>query len=264
MLALRALLAGLGLSLAGDARAQDDGVDTPEAIRAWDGAAHGRPPLVAAADAAKDANHYEIGAQTVYTMPPIRGGTNPFGVGFGARVGFVTSHVYVGASFVDYLGGTDVDTSETALLLGAESGYDFGVRVGGGRFSLRPQVGVGMLRITRTDPSLLTVTSVSAPRSAQLGKPDVISQATSSSPSPSSSSSGGSSSTTSGSSAPSPSDQIMVYDVYVQPGITALYSSNAYFIGCNGNLLIVPFLNYGGYQASWLALGVQGQMGFRW
>src|ERR1700690_3817341 len=42
----------------------------------------------------------ELAAQASYVTPPIRGGANPFGAGFGGRVGLVYSGFYVGASVV--------------------------------------------------------------------------------------------------------------------------------------------------------------------
>jgi hypothetical protein len=211
------------------------------------------PETTAAQRVTEDTHHYELEAHSVYTTAPIRGGTNPFGLGFGGRLGFLFSHVYLGAHAVNYLGGTDVDTSETALLLGGEAGYDVATRLGDGWLTLRPQVGVGAVIITRIDPSLLTPrASTTATRSVTIGKPDVVTQATTSS----GGSSGGSSSV--------PSDAIHVSDVYVQPGVTLTYASGAVFAGANGNILIVPGLDYGGYQTTWFAFGLEGRVGLRW
>jgi hypothetical protein len=252
-----AVAATLGLMIARDARADDvvgTTADAPSGGAAALGDAAAVPP--------PGRHHYELGAQAVYTMPPIRGGTNQFG--------FILSHVYVGGSVVSYLGGTDVDTSESALLLGGEVGYDIGTPLGDGWFTLRPQVGVGGVQITRKDPSLLSVASAVTTRAAKLGKPDVITQATSSRPAPASPAAGtsGTSGTpgTSGSTGSSSgaSDTITVSNVYVQPGITALYSADLFFVGANANVLIVPGLDYGGYSTSWFAFGVQGLAGLRW
>jgi hypothetical protein len=223
------------------------------------------PSLGAAAGLAStdDPHHFELTGHTAYTMAPVRGGTNPFGLGFGARLGFVVSHVYVGGLVVGYLGGTDVDTSETALLLGGEVGYDLGTRLGDGWLTLRPQLGVGMVTITRTDPSLLA-TSSSSTSSVKVTKPDVVTQAT---PAPVSSGSSGSAGTitsSGGSSSSAPSDSVSVSNVYVQPGVTLMYSFGSAFAGVNGNLMMIPGLNYGGYQTSWFVFGMEGRFGLRW
>jgi len=189
----------------------------------------------------------------------VRGATNPFGIGFGARLGFLVSHVYFGGSVTSYLGGTDVDTSESAQLFGGELGYDFGIPVGRGFISLRPQVGLGIVRISRTDPSLLATSS----GTAALTAPDVITQATRTA-----GSSGSSGSTTSSSSSlrssSSPSDTITVSNVYLQPGVTALYSIDIVYLGANANILIVPGLTYAGDSTTWLSFGFEGQAGLRW
>jgi hypothetical protein len=257
----------LGVVGVRDARADDVIGSTSDAPSA-DATALGTGAGASASGVAPPGKHtYELGAHADYTMAPIRGGTNPFGVGFGARIGFRLSNVYAGANVVSYLGGTDVDTSETALLLGGEAGYDVGTPLGSGWLTIRPQVGVGGVQITRTDPSLLSSSSSAlSTRTAKLGKPDVITQATRSSPAPISS---GSSGTTSaggggGGSSSGPSDKITVSNVYVQPGVSAVYSADLFFVGMNANYLIVPGLNYGGYSTSWFAFGVQGQAGLRW
>jgi len=211
------------------------------------------PEKTAAERMTDDTHRYELAAHTVYTTAPIRGGTNPFGLGFGGRLGFLFSHVYLGAHAVNYLGGTDVDTSESALMLGGEAGYDLAAHLGDGWLTLRPQVGVGAVIITRIDPSLLAPrASTTATRSVTIGKPDVVTQATTSS----GGSSGGSSSVV--------SDAIHVSNVYVQPGVTLTYASGAVFAGANGNILIVPGLDYGGYPTTWLAFGLEGRVGLRW
>jgi hypothetical protein len=242
-------LVALAPLLADDARAQDVAAP-PDETRIDE--TFERP---AAARALADTHVYELEAHTAYTMAPIRGGTNPFGLGFGGRLGFVFSHVYLGVHAVDYLGGTDVDTSETALLFGGEAGYDLATRFGDGWLTLRPQVGVGAVVITRIDPSLLTAArSTTATRAVTIGKPDVVTQATGSS----------GSSGPSGSSGSTVSDAIHASDVYVQPGATVTYATGAVFAGANANVLIVPGLNYGGYQTTWFAFGLEGRVGLRW
>lgn len=245
-------MGALAVCAAGDARA--DGVigssdsPSPDAL-ALD---------VAPAAALEDPHHYELSALAAYTTAPIRGATNPFGTGFGARFGLVFSHVYFGGIVADYLGGTDVDTSETALLFGGELGYDVATPLAGGWLTLRPQAGLGLVTITRTDPSLLTAGSATATRSASLRKPDVITQATSSSAG-SSSSSTGSSSSSSG-----PSDKITLSNVYLQPGVTLLYGSGVTFAGLNANLLVVPGIHYSDSTSTWVSYGFEGRFGFRW
>ena len=260
----------VGALLARDAHA-DDVIGTTSDAPSADATALGSGTAAATGAVPSPGRHtYELGGHADYTMAPIRGGTNPFGVGFGARIGFLLSHVYVGGNVVSYLGGTDVDTSETALLLGAELGYDVGMPIGNGWISLRPQVGVGGVQITRTDPSLLTTSSALTTRTAKLGTPDVVTHATPSRPSSPPSGGGGSSTSTasgtgsSGASSAGPSDKITVSNLYLQPGVSAVYSADLFFVGANANVLIVPGLEYGGYQMSWFALGVQGQAGLRW
>jgi hypothetical protein len=221
-----------------------------------DATALARPPRV-----------YEVGGQAAYTAPPIRGGTNPFSAGFGARFGLVFSGVYVGGNVVRYLGGTDVDTSEHSTLLGGEIGYGLRIRTANdGWFTLRPQLGVGAVTITRVDPSLAAGGgSSTAVRSVSgnLANPDVITQAT---PRPvrSPSSASPSSALTSLSSSASTPDTISITNVYLQPGVTAILSSGTIFVGANANMLIVPGISYSGDQTTWIAYGLQGELGLCW
>ena len=71
----------------------------------------------------------ELGARGGYGSAPIRGGNNPFGVALGGRLGFAIGGFYAGVSVVDYLGGNDVDLSDSAVLYGVELGYGFRFRV---------------------------------------------------------------------------------------------------------------------------------------
>ena len=57
----------------------------------------------------------ELGAGVGFATAPIRGAVNPFGAGFGARIGYAFSSVYVGATATYYLGGSDVGASDQAL-----------------------------------------------------------------------------------------------------------------------------------------------------
>jgi hypothetical protein len=175
----------------------------------------------------------ELGGSASYLTAPIRGGTSPFGAGFGGRVGLVFGGFYVGARVVDYLGGSDVHLSDKALLYGVEVGYGFPfASVGGSTFTLRPQVGVGDAAIAHTDPSLAKV--------------DIVT-------------------TASGSSSSSSSDTITVNSIYLQPGITAMFSAGSNFVALNGSMLVIPSISYGGSSdsATWLCYGLQADLGFR-
>ncbi len=175
----------------------------------------------------------ELGGTASYMTGPIRGGTSPFGAGFGARLGVSIAGIYFGLSAIDYLGGSDVSLSDHALLYGVEAGY--GLRThpfGGPLFTLRPTVGVGDAAVSHTDPSL--------------SKVDVVT-------------------TASGSSSSRTSDTITVNNVYVRPGITAMLSSSMNFVAIRGDVLIIPGISYGGSSepTTWLSYGIQGELGFR-
>ena len=176
--------------------------------------------------------HFEVGADAAYVTPPIRGGTNPFGLGFGGHAGITIDDFYVGGRVVDFLGGSDVDVSYRALLAGVELGYDLRIRVSNQTFFvLRPQLGTGDAVIYYTDPSLAKV--------------DVVTSA-----------SGSSSSTT--------SDTISVNNVYVEPGATAMLASGVGYLSINGNVLILPGIVYGGADATtWISYGTRVSAGLR-
>src|SRR5262249_34099144 len=161
---------------------------------------------------------------------PIRGGTTPFGAGAGAKLGLAFQHVYVGLNGMAYLGGTDIDISDHALLGGAELGYGFFVDLGGGRFTVPPLIRLGGVRVVHTDPSL-----------AGSSGADVVTSA--------SARSGNRSGTTN------------VDNVYVQPAITLMYGAGKPFVAANANLLVVPGISYSSSTTTWLAYGVQGQLG---
>jgi len=170
----------------------------------------------------------ELAAQATYVTPPIHGGTNPFGAGFGGRVGLDLGGPYVGLSVVDFLGGRDVDVSYRALLYGAELGYGFRVPAFGAAFwLLRPRVGVGDAAVYYTDPKLAA---------------DVVT-------------------TASGRSA---SDTLTVNNLYVQPGFTWGLSTPSTFAAIDANVLVLPGIAYGGADATtWVSYGAQGQVGIR-
>ena len=187
---------------------------------------------------------FELGAKVAYTTPPIAGGTSPFGIGFGGRAGFLISHVYVGLTVVDYFGGKDVDVTETALLYGAELGYDLRLaEVGAGYFKLRPRVGGGGVSIFRTDPSL-AATATTGSSGGRGRSVDVVSRA-------------------SGSSSSSSNVQT-VSAFYAEPGATLLFVTGPFFLGLDANVLVIPAIIYSGAASTtWLAYGAQGQSGFR-
>src|SRR5262249_42056568 len=147
---------------------------------------------------------------------PIRGGTTPFGFGFGGRAGLLYRHVYIGLNAIAYLGGTDIDISDRAILYGLELGYDVAIDAGSGRFVVRPQVGIGGVRIYHTDPSLTRSTGT-----------DVVSSASDRASSPG-------------------SDTSTLDNVYVQPGVTLLYARGMPFAAVNANALVMPGISYSG------------------
>jgi hypothetical protein len=172
----------------------------------------------------------ELGAQVAYVSAPIRGGTNPFGPGLGARLGIVIGRgLYLGGRITDFLGGSDVDVSYRALLVGAEAGYGLRLPLGGGAsLTLRPQAGVGNAAIYYKDPSL---------------RADVVTSA-------------------SGSTA-SQSDTLTVNALYVEPGLAAMLASGAHFALLKSTALVIPSIAYGGAgSTTWIAYGIEGQVGF--
>jgi hypothetical protein len=178
-----------------------------------------------------------------------------FGYGFGGRFGYLVSQLYLGISAVAYLGGTDVDVTETAVTYGEEIGYGLRLaRFGGASLSLRPIVGFGALTVARTDPSLLTGPSTAKSLS---GRMDVLSGATSVA-------SNGSSSGVSGSSASSPSDTTYVSSFLLQPELELVLASSIHFVSLGGRVLVVPAMTYGGATATWISPALEAQIGVRW
>lgn len=171
----------------------------------------------------------ELGARAGYGTAPIRGAVNPFGAGFGARVGYVVSDVYFGARATYYLGGSDVGASDQALLFGGAVGYGFHL---GELLVLRPSLGVGDVAVAHTEP-LATV--------------DVVT-------------------TASGSTSRRSSITTTVNNVYVEPGLTLMLASGAHFVAVNGSALVVPGITYGPAPAqstTWLSYALEGDIGFR-
>jgi hypothetical protein len=194
-----------------------------------------------AAPATPPAWSFELGGAITYATAPIRGGTTPFGLGFGGRAGFSTSHVYFGLRVLDFLGGKEIDVTNTALLYGAEAGYDVGLgSISAGAFTLRPRVGGGGISVSRTDPSTIAATSGTSGR----GRVDVVSRA-------------------SGSSSGSSSDVTRVDAFYVEPGVLLMFTTGPFFFALDANVLVVPNITYSGSASTWLSYGVQGQSGFR-
>ena len=171
----------------------------------------------------------ELGAVASYVTPPIRGGVNPFGAGFGGRIGLAYAGVYVGISVLDFLGGTDVDVSYRAMLYGLELGY--GLRVpafGRTVLTVRPQIGVGDAAVYYTDPRLAA---------------DVVTSA-------------------SGSSSSS-SDTLTVNNVYVEPALSVMLASGSHFAALRTSALVIPGIQYGGADATtWLCSSTRLELGF--
>ena len=182
---------------------------------------------------------FELAAVADYLASPISGGTNPFGLGVGARFGAGFKGIYLGASFVGYLGSTDVTLSDQSLLIGAELGYGF-VLVDSARYHLRvvlrPLVGVGNANVTHTDPAL-----------AQAVAPDVVTTA--------------SGRTVTGGRA---SDTVTVNNFYVRPMLALILEHRWFMASIAGDGLLVPGIAYGGADpALWITYGGQLQVGVR-
>jgi hypothetical protein len=181
---------------------------------------------------------FEVVVAADYLAPPIRGGTNPFGVGFGGRAGLVSSHFYAGFAIVDYLGGSDVTLSDSSLLAGGEVGWDFVIHSAPHfRLVLRPVLGLGDAAVSHTDPSVVTN-----------AKPDVVTTA--------------SGRTVSSRNGPSPTTTIN--NVYIRPELALVLVHDWQMLALVGSGLVVPGISYGGADAStWLSYGVQLQAGVR-
>lgn len=172
---------------------------------------------------------FEIAAVAQYMSAPIRGGTNPFGAGFGGRLGFLFKSVYFGAAVVDYLGGNDVDVSYRALLYGAELGYDLRLAsFGATSLRLRPVVGLGVASVYYTDPALAA---------------DVVTSA-------------------SGGSSGGGSDTLTVNALYLQPTVLAMLAGAHNFLALGASMLDIPNITYGGAAAAeWRSYAAHLQLG---
>jgi hypothetical protein len=204
---------------------------------------------------------WELAGRASYLTPPIRGGTNPFGAGFGGRLGLSLANVYLGVTVIDYLGSTDVDLATHGLLYGGEVGYGFRIAAGASKLlTIRPEVGVGGLTLFYTTPSTASATTTSG-AVATRANVDVITTATatkvttppSRSPSPSSGSSA---------SASQP-NTVTMSNLYVQPALTVMLSAASGFVGVKGSMLVVPGISDGVSSSTWLSYGVEGQLGVR-
>jgi len=214
------------LALARDGRAQD---------LVYEGEAPPAPaPARTPSDALLQKRGYdvELGARVGYATAPIRGAVNPFGVGFGGRAGIALGGLYLGASLVDYLGGTDVDLADAALLYGLEAGYGWRWRVlARSALTLRLRLGAGNAAVSHTDPSQRKV--------------DVVS-------------------TASGSSSRSSSDTTTVNNLYVEPGFAMMLASGMTFIALGANVLVVPGISYGEPgSTTWISYVTSVELGFR-
>ena len=180
----------------------------------------------------------ELAALGDFLAAPIRGGTNPFGLGFGGRAGLVTSHVYVGFTIAQYLGGTDVTQSDMSLLAGGELGYGFVLHESSRwHLELRPIIGVGDAAISHTDPSIVANAKV-----------DVVTTA--------------SGRTTTSRNAPSPTTTIN--NVYIRPKLALVLRHDWQLVALEAGGLIVPGIGYGGADpTTWLSYGAQLQVGAR-
>ena len=187
---------------------------------------------------------FEIGARSGYVSAPIRGGVNPFGLGFGGRFGFNVSGFYFGASAMDYTGGSDVGATDQSWLLGGEFGYNLRI---GLHLTLRPQLGVGDTVLVHTEPSTPGTTK---------GHVDVVTNASGTVVS------GGGGGLVGGSSGATTS----VNNVYLQPGLTLLLATTNYFCGVSVSSLLVPGILYGpppAQQTTWISYSAEGEIGFR-
>jgi len=188
---------------------------------------------------------FEAGARSGYITAPIRGGVNPFGIGFGGRFGFSVSGLYLGASAMDYLGGSDVGATDHAWLLGGEVGYSFRI---GLHVTLRPQLGVGDALLVHTEPPTAGTSR---------GPVDVVTNASGTVVG-----GGGGGGLVGGTSGATTAFN----NVYLQPGLTLLLATTNYFFGVSVSSLLVPGILYGpapAQQTTWISYAAEGQIGFR-
>jgi hypothetical protein len=224
---------------------------------------------------------WEVAGAASYVSPPVRGAANPFGAGFVGRVGRSFGPIYLGATGAGYSGGTDVDLHTHSAMFGGEAGFSLQRRLTGDvQLIVRPGVGVGATLLVYTVPST-TVVPASGPNPASRPTVDIVTSAThrTSAPRPSTSTSTGtgtgSSSTTTGSSgttadAGTPSELIVSNDtttvtrLYVQPSLTVLLQWKWAFTAVKASALVIPNVPDGfGDDSTWLAYGLEGELGVR-
>ncbi len=195
--------------------------------------------------------NWELGATASYVTPPIRGGTTPFGVGLGARVGFNVSHLHFGVDVVYFLGGTDVTLSDRALLFGGVVGYDvvlWELPAIHSTLVLRPLAGVGDAAISHSDPA--TTTTQTTPST----QPDVVTTASGRTVSVGGGSSGGTTS----------SDTTTIHNVYVRPALSLMLVTDWHYVALEGSMLVVPGIGYGGADpTTWISYGARIDLGVR-
>jgi hypothetical protein len=170
----------------------------------------------------------EMAGRFAYASAPIRGAVNPFGAGFGVRIGYVLSALYLGATASYYLGGSDVGASDRALLFGAQLGLGIPL---GTHVTLRPTFGAGDVALSHTEP---------------LAAVDVV--------------------TTASGSAGQNSVTTTVNNVYVEPGLTVLFTVGAPFAAITADALVVPGISYGPAPAqstTWISYSLEGELGLR-
>jgi hypothetical protein len=197
---------------------------------------------------------FEAAATAGYATVPIRGGVNPFGAGFGGRLGLNLSHLYLGVTLTDYLGGSDSGATDRALLFGGEVGYS---GTFGRHLILRPLLGVGDTFLYHREPG--SGGGALTPGATTPGAPDVVTSASGVT------SSTGSSGGTAGSSGTS-SGATTVKNIYVAPKLVALFGYDHFFASASFGALFVPGILYGPAPAestTWIAYTFETQIGFR-
>ena len=187
---------------------------------------------------------FEAAARAGYLSTPIRGGVNPFGTSLGARVGVDVGPVYVGASLLDCMGGSDSGATDRALLPGIEVGFSAHISQ---YLTLRPMVGLGDAILTHTEPGTPGTTG---------SAPDVVTSA-----SGTVTSEGG----TSGTSGTSPTTTT-VKNIYVQPQLSAVFTYRYFFGALTFGTLVLPGILYGPAPAettTWISYSFESSLGFR-
>jgi len=175
---------------------------------------------------------FNLNGKAAYLSPPIRGGTTPFDMGYGGAFGVTISGVYIAASFMYFLGGTDVTLSDHSMFYGLEAGYAFKLaRLGRGHLVLRPQLGAGGVSVYHTAPSTARVAVVSTARGSRSSKS---------------------------------SDTTSVSAVHVAPQIGLMYADERFLLGGAGTTMILPSIAYaGGAAATWVSYGGEAIAGVR-